>query len=105
MQAVRVDAPWLYWASLSVPHLAKGAKIFDAALHLGATTRRVGPMQKNGAALRFVELTRQFKTGEVQILDVITQPARLGVWYGAVTGDLRAGAWAILWRKTSWRDR
>jgi uncharacterized protein YndB with AHSA1/START domain len=64
---------------------------FDAALHLAATTRYVGRAQKNGAAPRSVELTRQFAVGVQQIWDAITQPARLGVWYGAVAGDLRAG--------------
>lgn len=62
---------------------------FDA--HLGAVTRTVTVLEKDGKPARGVTLERTFATSVADLWDALTNPERLPRWFLPVSGDLRPG--------------
>ena len=64
---------------------------FDIAAHLGAMTRSVRNLEKDGQPAKAVIATRVYDTTPADLWEALTQPERLKRWFAPVTGDLKLG--------------
>ena len=64
---------------------------FDLADHLGAMTRIVRNLEKDGQPAKAVIATRVYDTDTADLWDALTQPERLKRWFAPVTGELKLG--------------
>lgn len=64
---------------------------FDLAAHLGAMTREVHNLEKDGQPAKAVLASRVYDTTAADLWDALTQPDRIKRWFSPVTGDLRLG--------------
>lgn len=63
----------------------------DVARHLGAVTRSVAELEREGNPARAVTLERTYDTTADDLWDAVTSPARLPRWFLPVSGELRLG--------------
>ena len=61
---------------------------FDIAAHLGAMTREVRNLEKDGQPAKAVIASRVYDTTPADLWDALTKPERLKRWFAPVTGDL-----------------
>ena len=61
---------------------------FDIAAHLGAMTREVRNLEKDGQPAKAVIASRVYDTTPADLWDALTRPERLKRWFAPVTGDL-----------------
>src|SRR6218665_2548357 len=61
---------------------------FDLANHLGAMTRSVRNLERDGQPAKAVIASRVYPTDAADLWDALTQPERLKRWFAPVTGDL-----------------
>jgi len=59
--------------------------------YLGAVTRTVQALERDGKPARMVVLTRTYETTVEDLWDAVTNPERLPRWFLPVSGDLRKG--------------
>jgi uncharacterized protein YndB with AHSA1/START domain len=64
---------------------------FDFQVHLGAATRSVSSLERDGKPARAVALSRAYDTSAADLWDAICDPERLRRWFLPVSGDLRLG--------------
>jgi uncharacterized protein YndB with AHSA1/START domain len=64
---------------------------FDLAAHLGAMTREVHNLQKDGLPAKAVVASRVYDTTPADLWDALTRPERIRRWFAPVSGDLRLG--------------
>lgn len=64
---------------------------FDLAAHLGAMTREVHNLQKDGQPAKAVVASRVYDTTPADLWDALTRPERITRWFAPVSGDLRLG--------------
>lgn len=64
---------------------------FDLATHLGAMTREVRNVEKDGQPAKAVVASRVYDTTADDLWDALTRPERIRRWFAPVTGDLRLG--------------
>lgn len=64
---------------------------FDLASHLGAMSRTVENLERDGQPMKAVIASRVFDTDAADLWDAITSPARIKRWFSPVTGDLQLG--------------
>lgn len=64
---------------------------FDIAAHLGAMTRQVRNLDKDGQPAKAVIASRIYQTTPADLWDALTRPERLKRWFAPVTGDLELG--------------
>ncbi len=64
---------------------------FDITAHLGAMSRTVENLERDGHPAKAVIASRLFETDAADLWDAVTSPARLKRWFSPVTGDLRLG--------------
>lgn len=64
---------------------------FDLAAHLGAMTRTVENVERDGKQAKAVVASRLFDTDAADLWDALVTPSRLKRWFAPVTGDLRLG--------------
>lgn len=64
---------------------------FDLASHLGAMTRTVEDLEREGQPAKAVVASRLFDTDAADLWDAITSLERIKRWFSPVTGDLRLG--------------
>lgn len=64
---------------------------FDLAAHLGAMTREVHNLQKDGQPAKAVVASRVYDTTPADLWDALTRPERIRRWFAPVSGDLRLG--------------
>jgi uncharacterized protein YndB with AHSA1/START domain len=64
---------------------------FDLAAHLGAMTRTVENLERDGQPAKAVIASRLFDTDAADLWDAVTSPARLKRWFAPVTGELQLG--------------
>jgi uncharacterized protein YndB with AHSA1/START domain len=64
---------------------------FDIAGHLGAMTRTVRTLERDGKPAKAVIASRSFDTDPADVWDALTNPDRLPRWFAPVTGDLKVG--------------
>lgn len=64
---------------------------FDLEQHLGAVDRSVASLDRDGAPVRAVTLTRSYDTDVDDLWDAATNSERLPRWFAAVGGSLRLG--------------
>jgi uncharacterized protein YndB with AHSA1/START domain len=64
---------------------------FDLAAHLGAMTREVHNLQKDGQPAKAVVASRVYDTTPADLWDALTRPERIQRWFAPVSGDLRLG--------------
>ncbi len=62
---------------------------FDA--YLGAVTRTVSELERDGKPARKVALARSYDTTAEDLWDAVTNPERLPRWFLPISGDLRLG--------------
>ncbi|MEX0903924.1 MAG: SRPBCC family protein [Pseudohongiellaceae bacterium] len=63
----------------------------DFTAYLGAVTRTVAELEREGKPARKVTLERMYDTTPDDLWDAVTNPERLPRWFLAVSGDLRPG--------------
>ena len=63
----------------------------DVAHHLGAVTRSVRSLERDGKPARAVILTRTYDTDQADLWHALTSPERLPRWFLPVEGDLKLG--------------
>lgn len=63
----------------------------DFGAQLGATTRSVTNLERDGKPARGVTLERAYDTTSDDLWDAVTNPERLPRWFLPVTGDLELG--------------
>lgn len=63
----------------------------DFERHLGAMTRTVFALERDGQAARAVVLSRTYDTSAADLWDAICDPERLRRWFLPVTGELKVG--------------
>lgn len=64
---------------------------FDVDHHLGAVTRSVAAVERDGHPGRAVTLTRSYDTTPDDLWEALTSPERLPRWFAPVDGDFRPG--------------
>ena len=64
---------------------------FDLANHLGAMTRAVRNLEKDGQPAKAVVASRIYDTTPADLWDALTRPERIRRWFAPVSGDLRLG--------------
>lgn len=64
---------------------------FDIAAHLGAMTRSVRNLEKDGQPAKAVIASCVYNTTPADLWGALTQPERLKRWFAPVTGDLQVG--------------
>lgn len=64
---------------------------FDLAAHLGAMTRTVKNLERDGKPAKAVIASRRFDTDAADLWDALTNPRRLPRWFAKVDGDLELG--------------
>jgi len=64
---------------------------FDLAAHLGAMSRTVENLERDGQPAKAVIASRSYDTDAADLWDALTSPARLRRWFAPVTGELRLG--------------
>lgn len=64
---------------------------FDIAGHLGATTREVRNVERDGQSMKAVVAWRVYDTDVADLWEAVTDAARIKRWFGVVTGELRLG--------------
>lgn len=64
---------------------------FDFNAHLGAVTRTVTELERNGGPARNVTLERSYDTTVNDLWDAVTNVERLPRWFLPVSGDLKLG--------------
>lgn len=64
---------------------------FDLAAHLGAMTREVHNLDKDGKPAKAVIASRVYDTTAADLWDALTRPERIKRWFSPVTGDLKLG--------------
>lgn len=62
---------------------------FDIAAHLGATSREVRNLERDGRSMKAVVASRIYDTDIADLWDAVTKAERIRRWLGVVTGDLR----------------
>ena len=65
--------------------------IHDIESHLGAVERRVVALERDGAPVRAVILSRTYQTAIDDLWDAVTNKERLPRWFAPVEGDLQVG--------------
>jgi uncharacterized protein YndB with AHSA1/START domain len=65
--------------------------MFDAANHLGATTRAIEDSTHEGTPVKVVVASRTYPTDVDDLWQAITDPERIPRWFAPVSGDLRLG--------------
>jgi len=63
----------------------------DIERHLGAVERTVVSLERNGAPVRAVILSRTYETTIDDLWEAVTNQERLPRWFAVVQGDLRLG--------------
>jgi len=63
----------------------------DFERYLGAVTRSVSSLERDGKPVRTVTLARTYDTTADDLWDAVTNPVRLPRWFLPVTGDLQVG--------------
>jgi uncharacterized protein YndB with AHSA1/START domain len=63
----------------------------DFNAHLGAATRSVSVLEREGKPARGVTLERTYSTTPDDLWDALTNPERLPRWFLPVSGDLKPG--------------
>ena len=64
---------------------------FDIAAHLGAMTREVRNLQRDGQPMKAVVAARVYDTSAADLWDALVRPERLRRWFAPVTGELERG--------------
>ena len=64
---------------------------FDLADHLGAMTRSVRNLEKDGLPAKAVVASRVYNTSAADLWDALTRAERIKRWFAPVTGDLSLG--------------
>ncbi|KQX38666.1 polyketide cyclase [Devosia sp. Root436] len=64
---------------------------FDLAAHLGAMTREVHNLEKDGQPAKAVFASRVYDTTPPDLWDALTRPERIKRWFAPVSGDLKLG--------------
>lgn len=64
---------------------------FDLAAHLGAMTREVRNLEKDGQPAKAVVASRIYDTTPADLWDALTRPDRIKRWFAPVSGDLQLG--------------
>lgn len=64
---------------------------FDIFAHLGAISRRVETLERDGQPAKAVIATRRYDTDAADLWDALVTPDRLRRWFAPVTGELRLG--------------
>lgn len=64
---------------------------FDFDACLGAVTRTVASLERDGKPARTVTLSRTYATSIDDLWDAVTNPERLPRWFAPVEGDLELG--------------
>lgn len=64
---------------------------FDLATHLGAMSRAVENLEREGKPAKAVIAWRTFDTDAADLWHALTTPDRLKRWFAPVSGDLRLG--------------
>lgn len=64
---------------------------FDLAAHLGAMTREVHNLEKDGQPAKAVIASRVYDTTPADLWDALTRADRIKRWFAPVTGDLKLG--------------
>jgi uncharacterized protein YndB with AHSA1/START domain len=64
---------------------------FDLAAHLGAMTRTVENLERDGKPAKAVIASRVFDTDAADLWDALTNQQRLPRWFTKVDGDLKLG--------------
>lgn len=64
---------------------------FDLAAHLGAMSRTVENLERDGQPAKAVIASRRYDTDAADLWHALTTPERLQRWFSPVTGDLRLG--------------
>ena len=65
---------------------------FDLAAHLGAMTRTVKDLERDGKPAKAVIASRVYDTDAADLWDALTNQQRLPRWFAKVDGDFRLGA-------------
>jgi uncharacterized protein YndB with AHSA1/START domain len=63
----------------------------DLGPHLGAVTRTVSALEREGKPARNVTLERSYDTTTEDLWDAVTNPERLPRWFLPISGDLKLG--------------
>lgn len=64
---------------------------FDLAAHLGAMTREVRSLEKDGKPAKAVVASRVYDTTPADLWEALTHAERLKRWFAPVSGDLKLG--------------
>lgn len=64
---------------------------FDLATHLGAMTREVRNLERDGKPAKAVIASRVYATDPADLWDALTSPPRLKRWFAPVSGELELG--------------
>lgn len=64
---------------------------FDLAAHLGAMSRTVENLERDGQPAKAVIASRVYDTDAADLWDAVTSPERIRRWFSPVTGELRLG--------------
>jgi uncharacterized protein YndB with AHSA1/START domain len=64
---------------------------FDLAAHLGAMTRSVRSLERDGQPAKAVIASRVYDTTPADLWDCLTRPERIKRWFAPVSGDLVLG--------------
>jgi uncharacterized protein YndB with AHSA1/START domain len=64
---------------------------FDLAAHLGAMTREVRNLERDGKPAKAVIASRVYDTDAADLWDALTSKERLKRWFSPVSGDLQLG--------------
>lgn len=64
---------------------------FDVETYLGAVTRSVETLERDGEAMRAVALGRNYATTVADLWDAIVSPERLRRWFLPISGELKPG--------------
>ena len=64
---------------------------FDIASHLGAVSRTVKNLERDGQPVKAVVASRTYDTDAADLWDALTDQQRLPRWFAPVTGEFRLG--------------
>ncbi len=64
---------------------------FDLAAHLGAMTREVRNLERDGQPAKAVVASRVYDTDAADLWDALTRPERIKRWFSPVSGELKLG--------------
>ena len=65
---------------------------FDLAAHLGAMTREVHNLERNGQPAKAVFASRVYDTTPTDLWDALTRPERIKRWFAPVTTSIGMGS-------------